>query len=80
MALKDWKKQKSYTNYIRRPRGYRMVTFNVWKKGSKEIYLLTAPRRPQYVAFNEVKIDGISKQFKTKSSALAYAKAYMAKH
>ncbi len=64
MALKDWKKSKKFGDYKNNKTGS-IVKIQSLNRGTHRIW-----------ANHQV----ISKEFKTKSRALAFAKSYMRKH
>ena len=78
MALKDWKKIKD-----------NVIDF-LWSKSSKSSYLgnyevwvykgRVNEKIMWIVRVKEIGMGGYTRQFKTKSQALAYAKAYMMTH
>ena len=70
MALKDWKKSK-HTTFLR------------WYHKSADKHIDLTKFMEKYsieIIFRDIRKETIIKWFKTKSKALAYAKAYMRKY
>ena len=76
MALKDWKKV-SETRYINKKRKGILAIGKSLFTGSPQVNIQIDTIKIDKVEFPQT---NIHEEFKTKSKAIAYAKAYMKKH
>lgn len=80
MARKeDWKKIDEFTTDVRRPTGTRKSTQKTYiqESSGKYLALVVMPRRPNFVSYGRVEINGIPQFEGSKQEAEKYAYEYM---